>query len=559
MNSLRTYGTLALARKREYWELHAEPHVIMRAKRVFPKCDNRTPGQILLSNSPENCCDLDWFLDRYALVIDTAAQKYLRRQCRKYNEVILTAQRIMAGEVGMESFALAVPPRQYQLQAARLALTNRALLLADDVGLGKTASAICVLTDPSTRPALVVTLAHLTRQWQAELAKFAPAMTSHILQKGTPYELKEKCRLPDVIISTYHKLFGWSDALSQKIKAVVFDECQELRCDDSAKYAGALRVTEKASLRLGLSATPIYNYGGEMFNVIQVLDRHVLGTRAEFLREWCGSHEHVRDPKAFGSYLREKTIFLRRTRAEVQREIPPITQIPHTIDADAAPLENVQGDAEALARRILAAREEDRGDAWQAAGQFDMLVRQATGIAKAPYVAEFVRLLVASGEYVVLFGWHRDVYNIWMEKLKDLNPVLYTGSESAAQKEASKKAFVDGESKVLIISLRAGAGLDGLQHLCRTCVIGELDWSPGVHEQCIGRIARDGQKDPVSAYFLIAESGSDPVIADVLGLKTQQIQGIRDPKLELIEKIQNTGDHVKRLAQHYLARKAGVA
>src|SRR3546814_3105109 len=78
----------------------------------------------------------------------------------------------------------------------------------------------------------------------------------------------------------------------------------------------------------------------------------------------------------------------------------------------------------------------DLGEKMNAAGEFDALMRQATGVAKAPFVAEYVRLLCESGEKVVLFGWHREVYAIWQEKLKDLKPVLYTGSESESQKDA---------------------------------------------------------------------------------------------------------------------------
>ncbi len=71
------------------------------------------------------------------------------------------------------------------------------------------------------------------------------------------------------------------------------------------------------------------------------------------------------------------------------------------------------------------------------------MMRQATGIAKAPYVAEFVRMLVESGESVMLYGWHRDVYNIWLERLAEFNPVMYTGTEGPAAKERSKQAFLE--------------------------------------------------------------------------------------------------------------------
>jgi SNF2 family DNA or RNA helicase len=131
---------------------------------------------------------------------------------------------------------------------------------------------------------------------------------------------------------------------------------------------------------------------------------------------------------------------------------------------------------------------------------------------------------------------------------------MYTGSESVPQKDESKRRFTEGETSVFIISLRAGAGLDGLQKVSRTVVIGELDWSPGVHEQNVGRVYRDGQTDMVTAYFLISESGSDPVVAEVLGLKKQQIDGLRDPSLELVEKLQSSGEHMKTLAESYLVQ-----
>jgi SNF2 family DNA or RNA helicase len=212
-----------------------------------------------------------------------------------------------------------------------------------------------------------------------------------------------------------------------------------------------------------------------------------------------------------------------------------------------------------LARIILTQGGLERTAKLRAAEELSWRLRQATGIAKASFVAEFVRLLVESGEQVVLYGWHRAVYDVWAERLKDLNPVLYTGEESPTQKEASKEAFVSGKSKVLIISLRAGAGLDGLQHCCRTVVFGELDWSPGVHEQCVGRVARDGQKDPVFAYYLVADHGSDPVVADVLQLKKNQIDGLRDPTAALLEDSNGAEGHIKRLAEAFLQRTGSTS
>jgi hypothetical protein len=86
-------------------------------------------------------------------------------------------------------------------------------------------------------------------------------------------------------------------------------------------------------------------------------------------------------------------------------------------------------------------------------------------------------------------------------------------------------------------------------------VFAELDWSPGVHEQCIGRVYRDGQKEPVTAYFLISDTGSDPVVAEALGMKTEQVEGIKDPDRELVSDLQCNSGRAESLARHFLKER----
>lgn len=548
----RTVGTARLTKPGGAWHVEAQPHVVMRLKRVFPRIDTRQHGTIKIRDSAEVCRELLWFSERFPLEIEPL--DYAERKAGEHKALEIAVTDLMAGRTLPLVFDLALPPREYQRVAADLALRTGGLLLADDLGLGKTAVAIACLTDPRARPALVVTLTHLPRQWEREIAKFTPGLKTHVIKKGTPYELPAA----DVLICNYHKLGGWADCLATIVRGLVFDEVQELRHEGTGKYEAARHLAEHAWFRLGLSATPVYNYGGEMFAVMDVLKPGALGAREEFLQEWCGSHyqekPRVKDPRAFGTYLREQGLMLRRTRSEVRRELPALSKIPHVIDADTKALDAVSKDVAELARVILA----QGGDGWakrQASGELDWRLRQATGIAKAPYVADFVRMLVECGERVVLYGWHREVYAIWADRLADLGVVFYTGSETVAEKEAAVAHFTTGRARVLVISLRSGAGLDGLQHVCRTVVYGELDWSPGVHEQGTGRVYRDGQPDPVSAYYLLSDSGSDPVIADVLGLKRAQMEGMRDPSAALIEDLAVDEDRIRKLAADVLKRR----
>lgn len=594
MTEPRTYGTLTFHARRkspppgvsaykwtshDEWVIDAEPHVMMRIRRVFKR--GAAVGKIHLKATDEVARDLMWICERWPLQCD--AMDRLQADAERHDRITAEFHAILSGAMPTRRFELAVPAREYQQTAADLFLRTRSLLLADDVGLGKTATSICALTDPATRPALVVTLTHLPTQWVRELAKFAPSLRAHIVKSGQPYDVARVMagrkgkkaadggqadlfapEFPDVLVINYHKLAGWADTLAGKVRTVVFDEVQELRKASSQKAEAAKQIAEGATFRLGLSATPIYNYGGEFWQVFQALNPGALGTSEEFTNEWCVSASdldkaRIKNPAAFGAYLRDAGLMLRRTRHDVARELPALSKIVQIIDTDEQALDEVADAAAALAR-VLLAQESGWQERGEAARELDWRLRQATGVAKAVHVADFVRLLVESGERVVLYGWHREVYAIWNERLKDLEPVMFTGSESPTQKEASRAAFIDGRSQVLIMSLRAGAGLDGLQAVARTVVFGELDWSPGVHEQATGRVHRDGQAEPVMAYYLVAEEGSDPVVAEVLGVKRQQIEGVRDPNGTPAETAEGREDAIKRLAQAFLdKRSAGAA
>ncbi|MHB1675055.1 MAG: SNF2-related protein [Acidobacteriaceae bacterium] len=559
---MKTYGSVKVKEKQRKLEIRLEPQVAIRFKRVFPKIDKTAVGVLQLTLTPETCYELQWFMERFPLQYE--GQRKIAALAKQYKEKTSLVERFLTGQQPPLALELAVPAREYQLVAASVYLQTQSLLLADEVGLGKTISAIAALVDPRVRPCVYVTLTHLPRQVQSMIGRFAPHLDTHVIRSGQPYDLTKRGRkggypVPDVLIISYSKLTGWAETLAKFAKSVVWDEVQELRRADSNRYRAARILTDAAPFRLGMSATPIYNYGGEIFNVLEAIAPDVLGSWDEFRTEWCsGTRDKsvIRDAAAFGNYMKEAGLMLRRTRVEVKRELPPCYTSPQIVDTDPRAFDEVSDACAALATQLLEAGTPNF-DKMRAAQDFDWRLRQATGIAKAVYVAEFVKLIVESGEKVVLYGWHHAVYDIWRDCLKDIPTAMYTGHESVSQKEAAKAAFISGEAKILIMSLRSGAGLDGLQGSCNVIVIGELDWSPGVHEQGIGRVWRDGQANSVNANYMVSEEGSDPFMVEALDIKEQQIEGIRNPdQVGPIEKLQIDPERIKEMARRYLNRKA---
>lgn len=542
---MRTFGRITYEKDARTWVFNdVLPHVMIKIKSVFHGIPRTTVCPFGLNHTKELAVDLHWFLTRYPMRITLDDQKFLADERVNQLELLDEMEGFFLPHYAAKPMDLKKPLRKYQSQGVELYWRARRLLIGDVVGLGKTAIAIGSFCEPQCLPAAVVVQTHLPTQWKEQIEMFS-GLTVHIVKNGPVYQLPPA----DVYIFKYSQLAKWVNIFTEKyFKSVAFDEIQELRREGSQKYEGGKTLARNTNYSMGLSATPIFNYGDEIWNILDLLKEGSLGEKSDFNREWCGYGGVVTKPQALGTYLRENFLFLRRTREEVGMELPALNVMVETVETDQAALDNVEAIARMLAIKVVSGSFEERG---RAARDLDIMVRQATGIAKARYVAQYVRMLVECGESVLVAGWHRDVYEIWNKELADLKPVMYTGSESPAQKEKSKNAFISGEAKLMFISLRSGAGLDGLQKRGSIVVLGELDWSPAIHEQLIGRLNRDGQASQVTAIYLVSESGSDPGIVDLLGLKASQASGITDPFTGPTEQFSDRG-RIKALAQRYL-------
>jgi len=186
---MRYYGKASCDDK-GWWTIHLEAHVMIKFKRFFPRTSQNHRGDAHLHESPEMAQDIEWFMIRYPLAISKKDLKRLKALAEKHREQRSLVEQLLEGKRLASDYDLALPPRHYQRIAADMVLGRGSLLLTDSLGLGKSCSSICVLSRAEARPALVVTKAHLTEQWQGELRKFVPGIQTHILKIGTPYDFR---------------------------------------------------------------------------------------------------------------------------------------------------------------------------------------------------------------------------------------------------------------------------------------------------------------------------------------------------------------------------------
>lgn len=523
------YGTLSYNRRSKCWVVKGDPSVTEMCKRLFPGSAGSKRGEARFTAHRRMVGELCWLMLRFPLTVKMSDLPLWDKAVAEAREYAIRKER----SARMPSFA--TPPEgsftgqlmSFQQEGLAFLLQHDRCLLADEMGLGKTVQALSWLASTGSFPALVIPPAHLTRNWQEEASRFlrlnGQPPRIHVIRGLKPYDLPEA----DIYIMHYLLLRGWKEVLpTLPFRAVIFDEIQELRHTGTEKYSAASLLSESCEKVIGLSGTPIYNKGGEIWNVINILDFHFLGDWESFSREWCYGYGNavVIKPDLLGAYLKREGLMLRRTKQEVLKELPPKRRLVQELDWN----DKVYAK---LMEPILPQLVRWKTDGTLTASSRAMLeesisqrARQATGVAKAPYVCQFVRALLEGGEQVLLFAHHHEVMDIYKKELHSFAPGFITGRETSAMKDKAVERFMNGKTDVLCISLRAASGLN-LQRA--TCVVfGELDWSPAVHSQAEDRAHRIGQEDSLLCYYLVAPQGSDASMQEALGLKVSQFVGL---------------------------------
>ena len=521
-----TYGVLSYNRRSKVWTIKGDPCVTELAKRLFPGCEGRGRGVARFTAHRRIIGDLNWLMLRYPLQIRESDRERWASALEEAREYAVRREQALSmpetATPPAETFSGELLP--FQKQGLGFLLSTRRCLLADEMGLGKTVQALAFLATTAAYPAILVVPPHLIRNWQREVERFLSPdhrLRVHVIRGLTPYALPEA----DIYIIHYLLLRGWKEVLpGLGLRTVIFDEMQELRRNGTGKYSAASLLSEACENCIGLSGTPIYNNGGEIWNVVNIIDFHFLGDWESFSREWCYGYNTavVAKPELLGEYLRGEGLMLRRLKTDVLTELAPKRRLVQEIDWDDAVYRELMAPVAQQLQLLRATDDPSRRAIIEDA--ISQTQRQATGIAKAPFVCAFVRALVEGGEKVLLMAHHHTVMDIYKKELKALNPRFITGRETDRQKDEAAAAFMEGKTDLLCISLRSASGLNLQRASC--VVFGELDWSPAVHSQAEDRAHRIGQRDSLLCYYLVSPKGSDRDMQDALGLKVSQFVAI---------------------------------
>lgn len=503
---------------------------------------------VIVPDTPENVNHIKWINDRYPFEILSKSIWHRKATPTKPKKRVPKIQKLVHAKAGQQFRGKLLNFQKEGLDFFIKSSGNA--LLADEMGLGKTVQTLAyVATERQTFPVLVVSPLVTLNNWQREIEKFLKKKSKNgkINDQKTPSTTiirtgkKGNLGQYDFYIINYELLHKRLADLSELgIRTIICDEVHNLRSKTTKKYRAIKNLAALASVRyrIGLSGTPIYNRGSEIWPIVDILRPGLLGNFKEFCEYFCyvndkGKAIVLENKRESLRNELQKHVMLRRKKSDVLKELKDKVRYKEVIDADT---DYYFGELDKMWQRL----EEEQKTASTA---FDRFVsyqriiqseRQVAGIAKLPHVINFVKNIMEIEESVVVFCHHHAIHALLRKNLQEFSPVSIIGGQSAKERQQNIDMFQEGRSKLMIAGLRAGnVGINLTR--ARYVIFAELDWSPAIHRQAEDRLHRIGQMNTVFAYYLIGNGTLDDHVANVLVDKSYEIDAIMDAKSESFE------------------------
>jgi len=488
--------------------------------------------------------------DEGGFALDTEAEEWLER-ARALEHQEFTVPSTISAEL-----------RSYQLDGfrwlSRLAALGLGACLADDMGLGKTIEILALLAGRLEHgPILVVAPTSVCANWMSEAARFAPSlrvaeyagpMRGELLALLAPHAVATAegdapasqppaarsaapeaqaaqadaprgpvtPDAPHLIVCSYGLLQQDADALAAiEWGTLVLDEAQFIKNAESLRARAATRL--RASCRIAATGTPVENHLGDLWSIFNFINPGLLGPWRSFQHRFLRPIEQRgEDAVRLGLQEQIKPFILRRTKAEVLADLPPLTVVHHSVQ-----LSESEARGYALLRKQIHEKlytsHGRRENKIEILAEITRLRRycchprlvfpQADSEAsKLQAMLDLVLELRENQHRALVFSQYVDFLELVRQRLDEAE-VTYQyldGSTPRAQRTARVAAFQAGEGTLFLISLKAGGF--GLNLTAADYVI-HLDpwWNPAVEAQATDRAHRIGQDRPVTVYRLITK------------------------------------------------------
>ena len=433
--------------------------------------------------------------------------------------------------------------------------------LADDMGLGKTIQVLALLLLRKRRargdepPHLLIAPASLLANWQAEIERFAPALTTLLAHpSGMPArELADLAsadlRGTDLVMTTYGTLARAEALRARDWSLVVLDEAQAIK-NPGARQTQAVKAL-KAHARIALTGTPVENRLGDLWSIYDFLDPGLLGSAREFsafVKRLASSPEESYAPlrRLIQPYMLRRL----KTDRSIVADLPDKTEVKafcllsnrqaalyqKTVDelerAIAGLVQGIERRGLVLAYLMRFKQICNHPAHWLGEGTWD-----EAGSGKLARLREIVEPVAGKHEKMLVFTQFREATEPLAGFLGDLfgrpGVVLHGSTPVRARGGLVRRFQEDPSVPFFVLSVKAGGS--GLNLMAASHVV-HFDrwWNPAVEDQATDRAYRIGQHRNVLVHKLVCRGTVEERIDRLIEDKQAMARGVLEGGAETL-------------------------
>lgn len=448
-----------------------------------------------------------------------AHEKHVLEETRKRQEKMSEVKVKKDTDFRVEGLKLDLYPYQ-KVGVEFLVHSGGRALIADAMGLGKTAQAIAYVKHKGFKRVLVVCPASVKFAWEIEVEKWTD-MKAIIIDGKT--KLKDIPSDVNVWIINYDILKKFEDdLLDVNFDCIIGDEAHMIKNPQAARTKHFKKIAKYTPGVVLLTGTPLLSRPVELFTMLNIIDSRTWGSYWDYVKRYCGAYQGMWGLDVSGAthidelHERIETYFIRRNKEDVLKELPPKVRahIP-VIMSDEMASEYIDAESD-FAEYMYQGEVEQTSKLHQLS-----VLRQLTAVSAVGAALEKIDSIVDAGEKVLVFS----PFMKPLELIRDgvnAKSVMITGNTPPADRGSIVKQFqTDDDTKVFLGGIiSAGVGIT-LTAASNVIFLG-YSWNPADHYQAEDRAHRVGQEaSSVNIYQYYVPGTIDDDIRETLNNKKE--------------------------------------
>lgn len=410
----------------------------------------------------------------------------------------------------------------HQVNGVQFLLRKKRAILAFDMGLGKTATAIRAVAEiasefTTTVSVLVVTKKSLIANWHAEINRWYPP----------------EAPLVNWVVTNYEQIVIHPENYKHHYDVLIVDESQAIRNRNTKRSRAVRQLARSMQYVWLLSGTPIVNTPDDVWAQLNCVAPKEFNSYWRFVEHYLETEFNgfakrvvgVRNERRFAEML---AVHMLRYDKEIL-QLPPLSQEMVYVELTQRQKQLYKELRENMVALVSS------GDAIVTPNSMTLLLRlrqimctpalvgDVNESAKTTALLELLEDVTPRHKVIVFSAFAEYVKLLHRELENRYGAVKIIGEMSVEERMKAVDRFKhDASCKVLVGTIGAmGEGLN-LQE-ASVVVFTDIDWTPAANEQAISRAYRKGQTNSVHVVYLVAKGTVDSVIHKLVSSKQDKI------------------------------------